>query len=129
VIARESQWLMNFLSIRVILNGSEINTLPPSKPVVIPLAEKNAKLVATDGFHITKPLELTYHLPHTYYLKVICAIDNNLLLAGVVLLVLFSSVGMVSDIPFMRALSFFPILYFLFFYYIKRKAFIQFKVV
>ena len=84
--------LINFLNIRVIVNGRDIHTLPPGKPVVIPLQEKQAKLVATDGFHITKPLELSYHLPHAYYLKVECAIDDNLLFVGIVLLVIFSAV-------------------------------------
>jgi hypothetical protein len=84
--------------------------------------------VATDGFHITKPVELNYHLPHTYFLKVVCAIDNNLLLTGVVLLIIFSLVGLTSDIVFIQYLSIVPILYFLFIYYIKRKEFIRIKV-
>ena len=114
---------MNFLNIRVIVNGKDIYTLPPDKPVVILLQEKHAKLVATDGFHITKPLELSYHLPHTYYLKVVCAIDDNLLSVGIVLLLIFSAVGLISDILFLKWLSFFPIVYFLFFYYLNRKVF------
>ena len=128
MITRKSQLLINFLNIRVIVNGKDIYTLPPDKPVIIPLSENKAKLVATDGFHITKPLELNYHLPHTYHLKVVCAIDNNLLLTGIVLLLLFSLVGLISDIPFLRILSVVPILYFLFFYYIKRKEFVRIKV-
>ena len=128
MVTRKSQLLINFLNIRVIVNGNDIYTLSPNKPVLISLQEKNAKLVATDGFHITKPLELSYQLPHTYHLKVVCAIDNDLLLVGVVLLILFSAVGLVSDIPFLKWLSFFPLIYFLFIYYIKRKEFIQIKV-
>lgn len=128
MITRKSQLLINFLNIRVIVNGKDIYTLPPDKPVIIPLSEKKATLVATDGFHITKPLDLNYHLPHTYHLKVVCAIDNNLLLTGVVLLLLFSMVGLISDIPILRILSVVPILYFLFLYYIKRKEFIRIKV-
>ena len=127
MITRKSQLLINFLNIRVIVNGRDIYTLPPDKPVVISLQENQAKLVATDGFHITKPLELSYYLPHTYYLKVVCAIDNNLLSVGFVLLVIFSTVGLISDIPLLKGLSFFPILYFLFLYYIKRKEFLQIK--
>jgi hypothetical protein len=110
------------------VNGRDIYTLPPDKPVIIPLAEKKAMLVATDGFHITKPVELSYHLPHTYRLKVVCAIDNDLLITGIVLLILFSAVGLISDIMFLRFLSFFPILYFLFIYYINRKNFLQIKI-
>jgi hypothetical protein len=120
--------LINFLNIRVIVNGKDIYTLPPNKPVLISLQEKNAKLVATDGFHITKPLELSYHLPHTYHLKVVCAIDDNLLSVGIVLLVIFSAVGLISEITLLKWFGFFPIVYFLFIYYIKRKNFIQIRV-
>lgn len=128
VVTRKSQLLINFFNIRVIVNGKDIYTLPRDKPVLISLEEKNAKLVATDGFHITKPLELSFHLPHTYHLKVVCAIDNNLFLVGLVLLIIFSTVGLISNILFLRWISFFPVLYFLFIYYIKRKEFIQLKV-
>ena len=128
MITRKSQFLINFLNIRVIVNGQDIYTLPPDKPVVISLSENKAKLVATDGYHITKPLELSYHLPHTYYLKVICAIDNNLLITGVVLLIIFSLVGLISNVAFLQVLSFVPVLYFLFLYYINRREFIKIQV-
>ena len=128
MITRKSQLLINFLNIRVIVNGQDIYTLPPDKPVVISLFENKAKLVATDGYHITKPMELSYHLPHTYYLKVICAIDNNLLITGVVLLIIFSLVGLISNIAFLQVLSFVPVLYFLFLYYINRREFIKIQV-
>ena len=128
MITRKSQLLINFLNIRVIVNGKDIYTLPPDKPVIISLSENKAKLVATDGYHITKPLELSYHLPHTYYLKVICAIDNNLLGTGVVLLIIFSLVGLISNVAFLQVLSFVPVLYFLFLYYINRREFIKIQV-
>ncbi len=128
MITRERQLLLNFLNICVIVNGKDIYTLNRDKPVLILLSEKHATIVATDGFHITRPVELNYHHPYTNHLKVMCAIDNNLLITGIVLLLLFSMVGIISDLPFFRALSFGPILYFLFFYYINRKDFIRMNV-
>ena len=74
MITRESQLLINFLNIRVIVNGKDIYTLPPDMPVIIPLSEKKVKLVATDGFHITKPLELNYH-PSLVKLYYSCIVD------------------------------------------------------
>ena len=46
----------------------------------------------TDGYHFTKPLELVYHHLHTYYFKIVCAIDDTQLLAGCALacLILFT---------------------------------------
>jgi hypothetical protein len=128
VITRKSQFLINFFNIRVIVDGKDIYNLVPDKPAIISVPKKHAQLVVTDGFHITKPLELLYHRPHTYYLKVVCAIDNNLLITGVVLLVLFSVVGVLSNVFILRVLSVLPILYFLLLYYVKRKEFIRIKV-
>ncbi len=118
---------MNYLNIRIILNGKEIHTLPKNKPVLIVLSKNNANLVATDGFHITEPLELVYHSANTYHLKVVCAIDDNLLSTGAVLLVILFVVGIISDILFFRVLSFIPIFYFLFYYYVNKKNFLQLK--
>lgn len=120
---------MNFLNIRVIVNGRDIYTLPKNKPVLIPIVENHPKIVATDGFHITRPVQLEYSRPSTYYLKVVCAIDNNLLLTGVVLLLIFALVGLISDIFLFRLLSFVPVFYFLFFYYVNRKKFLQIRAV
>ena len=128
MITRKSQFLINFLNIRVIVDGKDIYNLVPDKPAIISVPRKKTQLVVTDGFHITKPLEFSYHRPHTYHLKVVCAIDNNMLITGVVLLVLFSLVGFFSDIFLLQILSFVPIFYFLFLYYVKRKEFIRIKV-
>ena len=125
MITRKSQFLINFLNIRVIVDGKDIYSLLPDKPAIISVPKKKVQLVATDGYHITKPLEILYQRPHTYHLKVVCAIDNNLLITGVVLLVLFSLVGVLSNIYLLRILSFVPIFYFLFLYYVKRKEFIS----
>ena len=127
MITRQKQLLLNFFSVRVIVNGKDIYELQPGKSRMISV-ERKTQLVATDGFHITKPLELSYHLPHTYHLKVVCAIDDNLLSVGIVLLVIFSAVGLISEITLLKWFSFSPIAYFLFIYYIKRKNFIQIKV-
>ena len=89
MITRESQFLINFLNIRVIVNGKDIYTLVPKRPVLVSVDKSNATLIATDGFHYTKALELTFPFPQTYIVKVECAIDNNLLITGVVLLVIF----------------------------------------
>ena len=118
---------MNFLNVQVIINGKEIYTLPKEQPVLVAMSKNVVSLVATDGFHVTQPLELEYPGPKTYRLKVVCAIDDNLLLTGALLLLILFFVGIISDIFIFRLLSFGPILYFLFFYYLNRKTFLQIK--
>ncbi|MGI8599485.1 MAG: hypothetical protein ACR2KB_09525, partial [Chitinophagaceae bacterium] len=58
-------------------------------------------------------------------IKIGCAIDDNLLITGLVLLVLFYLLGITSGIWFLTLLSVTPILYFLFYYYVKREEFIH----
>lgn len=92
--------------------------------------EKNhPSIVVTDGFHFTKPLELVYHHLHTYYFKIVCAIDDTQLIAGFGLLALFYLMGFVTGFLVLKLLSLFPIIYFLFLYYINRKEFIQIQAV
>jgi cobalamin biosynthesis protein CobD/CbiB len=117
--------LLSFLNIRAVINGKEIYSLPANKPVMITVMQNNPKVVITDGYHVTKPVELVYHHLHTYYFKVICVIDNTQLLAGSFLLILLYLIGFFTGIFVITMASIFPILYFLFFYYINRKDFLQ----
>ena len=129
MITRRKQILLSFLNIRVIINGVEIYPVKQGQRVVISLENNNPKVVVTDGYHFTKPLELVYHHLHTYYFKIVCAIDDTQLLAGCGVLVLFYLMGFVTGIFVLKILSLFPILYFLFLYYINRKEFIQIQAV
>lgn len=124
---RESQLLLNFLKVRLIINGCDIYDLKKNVPVAIPVTGSKSDIVATDGYHFTNPVQIGYKRIHTYFLKIDCAIDNDRLLAGLILLVLFYSIGMTSGILFIRLLSFLPIFYFLYLFYIRRKDFIKIK--
>lgn len=129
MITRKKQILLSFLNIRVIINGNEIYPVKQGQRVVISLDKNNPKVVVTDGYHFTKPLELVYHHLHTYYFKIVCAIDDTQLLAGCGVLVLFYLMGFVTGIFALKLISLFPIVYFLFLYYINRKEFIQIQAV
>lgn len=97
--------------------------------MIISVEKNNPKIVVTDGYHFTKPLELVYHHLHTYYFKIVCAIDDTQLLAGLCVLILFYLMGFATGFFILKLLSLFPILYFLFLYYINRKEFIQITAV
>lgn len=107
------------------VNGKDIYPLTNDKPVVITVQENHPKIVVTDGFHFTKPLELIYHHLNTYHFKVICAIGDFQLLAGFFLLALLYLLGFYSGLFWVKLASFAPIFYILFIYYINRKEFLQ----
>ncbi|HEX7903134.1 MAG TPA: hypothetical protein VF487_04575 [Chitinophagaceae bacterium] len=113
------------MRVRVIINNEKIYPLANDQPVVIPVDLNYPKVVVTDGFHFTKPLELVFKEPSYYRLDVSCAITDLQLMGGGFFLVLFYLLGFLTGIFFFKLISFVPILLFLFFYYINRKKFIR----
>jgi len=111
--------------VRVIVDGKLIYYLDAEKPVVIPVAGKRSKMVVSDGYHVTRPMEVVFYPKDTYHFSVVCMVDDNKLAAGAVVLVLFYLVGLTSDVLILKIASFLPLLYFLYFYYVNRKEFIQ----
>lgn len=129
VIKRTNQVLLSFLRVRVIVNGEKIYPLHNDRPVVIPVDQATSRIVATDGFHFTAPLELKYDRPSYYNFKLTCAIDDLQLLGGVFILVLLYLLGFFTGVFLIKLLSFLPLLWFLVLYYINRKDFIRFTAV
>ena len=127
MITLKKHVLLRFLKIRLIVNGRDIYPLMSNKKVIIPIEKNNPKIVVTDGYHITKPLELVFHHIHTYYFKVVCVIGDFQLGAGLALMLICGTIGVFTGFFFMKVLAFFPILYFLFLYYINRKEFLQIR--
>lgn len=129
VVSLKNDALLSFLRIRVIVNGTDIYPLTANKKVVITVPENNPKIIVTDGYHFTKPLELVYHHLNTYYFKVVCAITDYQMVAGFMLMALCYLIGYLTGwLPFKLA-TFFPVGYFLFLYYINRKEFLQIRAV
>lgn len=87
----------------------------------------NPVIVVTDGFHITKPLELVYHHLNTYYFKVECSLTDVQLIYGLVFCLMFVILGLASGFLFFQLLSFIPIIYILYLYYIDRKDFLAIR--
>lgn len=113
------------MSVRIIVNDRDIYLLTNNKPVVIPVDNDHPRIVATDGFHFTKPLQLHYKEPSYYRFRVTCAIDDLNLLGAAFFLVLFYLLGFATGVFILKLLSFVPILWVLFIYYINRKNFIR----
>ncbi|HET9431180.1 MAG TPA: hypothetical protein VFO70_08385 [Chitinophagaceae bacterium] len=113
------------MPVRIIVNNKEIYPLLNDKPVVIPVEHNYPRIVATDGYHYTQPLELKYTEPSYYRFKVSCAIDDLQLLGGGFVLVLLYLIGFFTDIFILKLLSFAPLIWFLVIYYVNRKKFIR----
>ena len=119
--------LLRFLKIRVIIDGMFIYPLERSKPVVVSVKAARTRVVITDGYHYTKPMELRLQNLQVHYYKVGCVIEDDQLIVGFILLLLFYTAGLTSDLLILKILSFAPLLYFLIVYYRNRATFLQLK--
>lgn len=119
--------LLSILNVRVIVNNKEIYPLTNTDPVIIEVKDKHSRIVVTDGFHFTRPIDLSYKQPSYYHFKVVCSIDDLQLLGNAFVLIVFYLLGFFTGTFVLKLLSFLPILYLLFAYYIDRNSFIQIK--
>ena len=92
---------------------------------MIPLEKDKPRIVVTDGFHFTKPMELNFKQPAYFNFNVVCAIDDFQLLAALLILAIFFMLGFLTGFFILKVLSFTPILWVLFYYYFNRKNFIR----
>lgn len=127
MITRKSSLLLDLFNVRVVVNGSEIYQLDKGSSVVIGCTSNRPRIVVTNGFHHSPCFEVMYNQMQVYYLNVACALDDNLLAAGSLLLILLYIAGLTSGIILLKVISFLPILYFLYVYYINKKEFIQIR--
>jgi len=119
--------LLSILNVRVIVNNKEIYPLNHTEPVVIEVKDNHPRIVITDGYHFTKPIELAYKGPSYYHFKVVCSIDDMQLFGNFFILTLFYLLGFFTGVFILKLVSFLPILYLLFAYYIDRNTFIQIR--
>jgi hypothetical protein len=111
----------------VVVNGHYIYSLVKNRPIVIDMPTNPSRVVVTDGFHITKPLELTYSPKRTHFFKIVCVIEDEQLIVGLIMIALLYAMGSTSGMILLQLLSMAPVIYFLFLYYINRKEFIQIR--
>ncbi|MER3469918.1 MAG: hypothetical protein C4330_00900 [Chitinophagaceae bacterium] len=104
-----------------------IYPLQGKKPVVIPMSIARPNIVATDGYHFTKPIQVAYQT-RVHYLKVSYAIDDDQLIAGGIIMFMLYLVGFTSGVFIITLFSISPLLFFLYLFYFNRKDFIRIQV-
>lgn len=124
MVVQKNHVLLSFLKLRLVVNGMHIYNLNKNKPVLVTMPTNPARIVVTDGFHITQPIELRYRSQKTYF-NIVCAIDNDVLIGGAIFMLMFFAMGATSGVFVLQLFSMLPVIYVLFLYYIKRKEFIQ----
>lgn len=129
MIVQKNHLLLRFLKVRLVVNGKVIYPVSRNKPIEISIPTNPTKIVATDGFHITKPVEVQCNYRQNNYYQISCGIENDQLIVGAILVLIVFSMGTTSGLWLMQLFAFVPIFYFLFSYYIRRKEFIRIRKV
>ena len=111
VITRKSSLLLNLFNVRVVVDGNKIYQLEKESSVIIGCPHNRPRIVVTNGFHHSPCFEVMYNQMQIYYLNVACALDDNLLAAGSLLLILLYLAGLTSGIILLKVLSFLPIFF------------------
>lgn len=97
------------------------------RPVLIEVQDNHTRIVVSDGFHFTKPIELDYKQPSFYNFKVVSPVNDLQLLGGAFVMIFLYLLGFVTGLLFIKLISFIPVLLLLGIYYLNRKSFIQLK--
>lgn len=129
MVVQKDDWLLRFLKLRLVVNGMHIYNLKQGKPVVVTMPTNPARIVVTDGFHITPPVQVLYTPQRVKRFAIACIIENDVLIGGGIFMLLVFFMGLTSGLLFLRLLSALPVLYLLYLYYIKRKEFIRIRPV
>lgn len=124
---QKNQVLLHFLKLRLVVNGIHIYNLRKGKPVVVTMPTNPARIVVTDGFHVTAPIQITYTPQRSHNFVIACAVENDGLIGGGIFTTLLFSMGLSSGYFLLFFFSIIPILYLLFLYYIKRRDFIRIR--
>jgi hypothetical protein len=119
--------LLSFLKMQVIVDNKQIYPLINDRPVLIEVEKNCTKIVVSDGFHFTKPVELNYSLPAFYLFKVVSPVSDLQLLGGGFVMIFFYLMGFLTGLLFIKLISFLPLLILLCIYYLNRRSFIQLK--
>lgn len=127
VVVKKPQLMLRLSRISIVLDGKDIYPLENNKKVLIDVDHNNPVLVVTDGFHISRPLELVYHHLNTYYFRVECGMDDGQLISGLTLSAIFFLAGLFTHWVIFPLISTVPILYVLFLYYLRRKDFLSLR--
>jgi hypothetical protein len=95
------------------------------QPVVVPATQEITSVVISNGYHLSRELELRFEHNKTYLYQVTCTIDDARLVTGILLsLLLFGLYILIGLIGLIIAANL-PILYMLGVFYLDKRNFIQ----
>ena len=124
ILLRHRHFLLKFLKLRAIVNGTVIYEIKEKEPVTIHCSEPVTSIMLTNGFHHSREIKIAQK-PGNHFYEIESRIDDVQLLSGLMLMVLFFVIYIVSGVRLFMLFANVPLLLMLWHFYIKRKDFIQ----
>lgn len=121
--------LLDFLDLRVVINDQLIYPLYLRQPIGLTFQTLQLNIVVTNGFHITPRLQVPYQPGKLYRLQVGCAIDDPLLLSGLLATALLYIIAFFSGWLLPSILCFIPMLMGLYRFYFQKARFLKVRIV
>lgn len=97
--------------------------------MLVELDDEHPKIVLTDGFHYSAPLQLNFDGPGYFSFEVVTPVSDWRLFKGGVVLSFLYLWAILSGFLLLKIASFIPIIVLLIYYYLNRKNFLKLKQV
>jgi hypothetical protein len=102
--------------------------LKEQEPLVLDEHELPIKLVAKNGFHFSKPRQITRHKADTVLIGIGCKTDNGSLWGGIIFSTIFFSIFFVTRFYPLLLFANLPLAYLFYKFFLKPKEFITIEV-
>jgi hypothetical protein len=128
IILRERQLLLRVLKLYIVINDTHLYQLKEQEPLVIEEYHLPIKIMAENGFHFSKPLQLAKPKTDPVLIGIGCAADNGTLWGGVIFSALFFMIFFVTHFYAVLILANLPLFYLMYKIFWKPKEFITIEI-
>jgi len=107
-----------------VVNDVHIYQLKEQEPLILDEHDLPLKLIAKNGFHLSKPFYIKKHSTDNILIGIGCEVDNGRLWGGVIFSALFFTIFFVTGFYVLLLLANLPLLYLVYKYFLKPTEFI-----
>lgn len=112
------------LKLYIVVNDNHLYQLKEQEPLLLDEHDLPIKLVAKNGFHLSKPFNIRKHTADNILIGVGCEVDNGRLWGGIIFSLFLFGIFWATDIYIVLLFANLPLLYLVYKYFLKPAEFI-----
>lgn len=116
------------LKLYIVVNDTHLYQLKEQEPLILDEHELPIKLVAKNGYHFSKPKQITWRKADTILIGIGCQTDNGSLWGGIIFSALFFTIFFVTRFYPLLLFANLPLAYLFYKFFLKPKEFITIEV-